>query len=175
MKDSTREGNKPQILHKVMLESSYQLTHTPIFCLWWISESIYDNFCLTLAVASQVAWMVKNLPANSGATGDSCSIKIPWRNKWQSTPVFLARKSQGQMSLEDYSPYDLNESNMTGHACIHPLNLVAVKHFCQECSIIWTIWQFLIKLSINWAYNPATLLLAIYPRKYHNTCAYKDL
>ena len=30
--------------------------------------------------------------------------KIPWRRAWQPTPVFLPGKSQGQRSLEGYSP-----------------------------------------------------------------------
>ena len=30
--------------------------------------------------------------------------KIPWRKKWQPTPVFLPVKSHGQRSLEGYSP-----------------------------------------------------------------------
>ena len=30
--------------------------------------------------------------------------KIPWRRKWQPIPVFLPGKSQGQRSLEGYSP-----------------------------------------------------------------------
>ena len=29
--------------------------------------------------------------------------KIPWRGKWQPTPVFLPEKSNGQMSLECYT------------------------------------------------------------------------
>ena len=39
--------------------------------------------------------------------------KIPWRRKWQSTPVFLPRKSHGQRSLVDYSPWGHKESDMT--------------------------------------------------------------
>jgi len=31
--------------------------------------------------------------------------KIPWRRKWQSTPVFLPGKSHGQKSLTGYSPW----------------------------------------------------------------------
>ena len=31
--------------------------------------------------------------------------KIPWRKKWQSTPVFLPGKSYGQRSLVSYSPW----------------------------------------------------------------------
>ena len=30
--------------------------------------------------------------------------KIPWRRKWQPTPVFLPVKSRGQRSLVGYSP-----------------------------------------------------------------------
>ena len=30
--------------------------------------------------------------------------KIPWRRKWQPTPVFLPGKSRGKKSLVDYSP-----------------------------------------------------------------------
>jgi len=31
---------------------------------------------------------------------------IPWRRKWQPTPVFLLGKSHGQRSLAGYSPWD---------------------------------------------------------------------
>ena len=31
--------------------------------------------------------------------------KIPWRRKWQPTPVFLSGKSHGQRSLVVYSPW----------------------------------------------------------------------
>ena len=31
--------------------------------------------------------------------------KIPWRRKWQSTPVFLPGESHGQRSLTGYSPW----------------------------------------------------------------------
>ena len=31
--------------------------------------------------------------------------RVPWRRKWQSTPVFLPGKSHGQRSLADYSSW----------------------------------------------------------------------
>ena len=34
-------------------------------------------------------------------------IKIPWRRKWQSTPVLLPGKSHGQRSPVGYSPWGL--------------------------------------------------------------------
>ena len=37
-------------------------------------------------------------------TGSISIRKIPWRRKWQSTPVFLSGESHGQKSLPSYSP-----------------------------------------------------------------------
>ena len=41
--------------------------------------------------------------------------EIPWRRKWQPTPVFLPGKSHGQRSLVGYSPWGHKESDMTEH------------------------------------------------------------
>ena len=40
--------------------------------------------------------------------------KIPWRRKWQPTPVVLPGKSHGQKSLVGYNPWGHNESSETG-------------------------------------------------------------
>ena len=45
--------------------------------------------------------------------------KIPWRKKWQPTPVFLPGESRGQRSLANYSPTGLKESDMTECARTH--------------------------------------------------------
>ena len=39
--------------------------------------------------------------------------KIPWRRKWQPTPVFLPAKSHGQRSLVGYSPWGCKELDAT--------------------------------------------------------------
>ena len=36
---------------------------------------------------------------------DPCIRKIPWKRRWQPTPVFLPGKSRGQRSLMGYSPW----------------------------------------------------------------------
>ena len=41
--------------------------------------------------------------------------KIPWRRKWQLTPVFLPGGSHGQRVLVGCSPQGHEESNMTEH------------------------------------------------------------
>ena len=38
--------------------------------------------------------------------------KIPWRRKWQPTPVFLSRESCGERSLLGHSPWDCKELGM---------------------------------------------------------------
>ena len=43
--------------------------------------------------------------------------KLPWRRKWQHSPVFLPGKSHGQRSLAGYSPQSCKEQDMTEHAC----------------------------------------------------------
>ena len=52
---------------------------------------------------------VKNLPASARGEGDIG--KIPWRRKWQPTPVFLLGKSHGQRSLVGFSPTGHRELN----------------------------------------------------------------
>ena len=47
---------------------------------------------------------VKNLPTRQG-TQVPWVRKIPWRRKWQSTPIFLPAKSQRERSLAGYSPW----------------------------------------------------------------------
>ena len=39
--------------------------------------------------------------------------KIPWRRKWQPTPIFLPGKSHGQRSLADYSSWGHKKSDTT--------------------------------------------------------------
>ena len=74
--------------------------------------------------ASQVALMVKNLPANAGDVRDVGSIpeirKMPWRRQWLQTPVFLSGESHGQRSLGSYYPCggkELHTTEMTW--CAH--------------------------------------------------------
>ena len=69
--------------------------------------------------ASQMLLVVKNLPANAGDTKrhrfNPWVGNIPWRRKWQPTPVVLPGKFLGQMSLVGYSPRGRKELNTTEH------------------------------------------------------------
>ena len=68
---------------------------------------------MSMLVASQVMLVVKNLPGSAGDVRDAGWIpglgRFPWRRKWQPTPVFLPRESNGQRSLTGYNPYGCKE------------------------------------------------------------------
>ena len=82
---------------------------------------VYNTILLIIVImlcigASQLALVVKNLPANMADMRHGFNLwvrKIPWRRKWQPTPVFLPGKSNGQRSLAGYSPWGCKESDMT--------------------------------------------------------------
>ena len=54
--------------------------------------------------------------------------KIPWRRKWQPTPVFLPEKLHGPKSLGGYSPWSHRESDMTEQMSKF-INLSATSNF----------------------------------------------
>ena len=51
------------------------------------------------------------------------SGKIPWRRKWQPTPVFLPGGSHDQRSLAGYSPWGHRELVMTEHIHMNALGV----------------------------------------------------
>ena len=88
-------------------------------------------------------WL-KNLPTNAGDTGRRCEFnpqvgKIPWRRKWQPTPVFLPGKSHEQRSLACCRLWGHKESDMTEqlndpHAFV--LRLLAPQPEFQLCLLV---------------------------------------
>ena len=56
---------------------------------------------------------VKASACHAGDLGSPWVGKIPWRRKWQPTPIFLPGKSHGQRSLVGYSPRGSKESDTT--------------------------------------------------------------
>ena len=58
--------------------------------------------------------------------------KIPWRRKWQPTPVFLPGESHGQRSMTGYSPW----GHRVGHDWVH---------FNGSERSAWFSWTLVIK------------------------------
>ena len=70
--------------------------------------------------------MVKNLPTMKEMRVQSMAVKIPWRRKWQPTPVYLPEKSYGQRSLVGYRPkghkrvkHDLATKQQQNNLCLY--------------------------------------------------------
>ena len=77
---------------------------------------------------------IKRLPAKQDPGFDPWVGKIPWRRKWQPTPVFLLGESHGQRSLAGYSPRGRKESNTTERLHTHTLKALvrAISSACWE-------------------------------------------
>ena len=74
-------------------------------------------FCLCFFTSLGLPWWLsgKRLPAIQGCGFDFWVGNIPWRRKWQPTPVFLPGKSHGQRSLGGCSPWGGKEWDTTEH------------------------------------------------------------
>ena len=76
--------------------------------------------------------------ASAWNVGDPGSIpglgKIPWRRKWQPTPVLLPGESHGGRSLGGYSPWGHKESDTTEHGRKIMLTYFRVNHFMASAS-----------------------------------------
>ena len=95
------------ILYKVglvnvfhLLQWTHNLSRTlSIWLLWWLSGKAYCCQC-------------KRCIRHRFSL---CVGKIPWRRKWQPTPVSFSGKFHGQRNPVGYSPWGHKESNMTEH------------------------------------------------------------
>ena len=59
--------------------------------------------------------------------------KIPWRRKWQPTPVFLTGEPHVQRSLVGYSPWGCKELDSTGQLSTQVKQITSGKfHITQE-------------------------------------------
>ena len=82
--------------------------------------------------------------------------KIPWRRKWQPTPVLLPGKPHGRKSLVGYNPWGHKESDTTEQLHFHfrrRRNMSDVEGIlCPACLAFW-IKVLLEKRQLN-IYNP---------------------
>ena len=101
--------------------------------------------------ASLIAQAVKNLPAMQKRLGFHPWVgKIPWRRKWQPTPVFLPGESQGQRSLVSYSPWGGKELDMTEWLTlllyfIHPIQPKDGTWILDNFSLLWCPYLPMVK------------------------------
>ena len=105
-----------QISYKIKLEFYFNFSLLP-------SSKMVASESLQIDIPSRMSPSESAVqsPGNPTPTGcwrhrfDLWVRKIPWRRKWQPTPVFLPEKSHGQRSLAVYSPWD----RRVGHEWAH--------------------------------------------------------
>ena len=75
-----------------------------------------------------VAQRLKHLPGMRETLGFHPWVrKIPWRRKWQPTPVLLPGESHGGRSLVGYSPWGCKDSDTTERLHFLSLSFLGVK------------------------------------------------
>ena len=95
----------------------------------------------------------KESACDVGDLGSIRARKIPWRRKWQPTPVSLAGKSHWHRILVGYYPWSCKESDMTkqqtlsfhtflchaegGFLFVCFQCIVSLVYFCFYCCCLW--------------------------------------
>ena len=96
---------------------------------WWVREGIFAQQWST-PQGFTYGSAVKNPPVTQETRGS-----ISWRRKWQSTPVFLPRKSHRQRSLVGYSPWE-----RVGHDCTHTQARSTSQHLCTCQPFLYSLY-----------------------------------
>ena len=106
---------------------SFHAVAVALSCAYWSWVRPASRLCLSFFIQPPVHYLLKSFalslltsPFNSsvclqcGRPGfDPWVGKIPWRRKWQPTPVFLPGESHGWRNLVGYSPRGRRESDTT--------------------------------------------------------------
>ena len=88
--------------------------------------------------------------------------KIPWRRKWQPTPVFLPGKSYGQRSLAGYSSWDCKEldtiERARTHTQSHTWSNEGRSIILNHRRVKWEVWVIVAGLTLTHtlSQNPQT-------------------
>ena len=121
----TKNGNSVKIGNEWTIELSYNLNfnlsvHLSIYPIFYSQSDFTKNsnliirhylnifFLQSSIVFKGLPWLLSG--KKSACQSRKCGLdpwvkKIPWRRKWQPTPVFLPEKSHGQRSLVGYNPW----------------------------------------------------------------------
>ena len=98
------QGTLKSLLHN---SKAAILQHSGFFMIKLSHANMTTGKTIALTIQSLPCWLsAKEFACNARVTWfDSWVGKIPWRRKWQPTPVFLPGESHGQRSLAGYNPW----------------------------------------------------------------------
>ena len=89
----------PAELFLILKDDAVKVLHSIYQQIWWLRQY---RVCLQCGRLGFDPWVGK----------------IPWRRKWQPTPVLLPEKSHGRRSLVGYGPWSRKELDMTGETSL---------------------------------------------------------
>ena len=118
--------------------------HMTLKHVWWRKNG-QDYECAIWHLLCTVYTLMQDFPGGSDGKVSQCGRlgfdpwvgKIPWRRKWQPTPVLLPGKFHGQRSLVGYSPWGRKELDMTEQ--LHSLTCTALGYWLTS---LWGTWSF---------------------------------
>ena len=113
-------------------------------------------------ILNLMAHWVKNLPSVQEIQETQVQHwvrTIPWRRKWQPTPVFLPGKSNGQRSLGGHSPKGPKDMEATEHAQVGGARTFLPPLFISPCSswptsgifVNWPVPRACVFISLSWS------------------------
>ena len=93
------------------------------FIFYWFKETMeLSRWCS----GKEFAWQCRR---HRRCRFDPCTRKIPWRRKWQLTPVFLPGKLHGQRILVGYSLWGRKEWDVTWRVSMHAHTKKSISFF----------------------------------------------
>ena len=122
----------------------------------WIMFPSWISYCETTQIYL-LLWLPKCLRGKEFACHcrrrrfDPWVRKIPWRRKWEPTPVFLPGKSHGQRSLMGYSPWGHEESDVTKPPPPSPSSDPSTNRQRQRGVWTWLPWYWPCLPSHGWS------------------------
>ena len=119
-----------------------------VTCMWKMEKEIATHSSI---LAWRIPWMKEpgfpgssEVKASARNAGDQGSIpglgRLPWRRKWQPTPLFLPGESHGRRSLVGYSPQSRKEWDMTEWLHFHFLVFLPGESQGQRSLVGCRIW-----------------------------------
>ena len=129
---SSQSRDRTHVFYNLPALASRFFTTSSIWEAWkWIYIHTYIDTWWLSGKKSACQWKKCRLDPWVG--------KIPWRRKWQPTPVFLPGKFHGQRSLVDYSPWSCKESDTTKQLSTHVhIHICMYIHVCVPVCVCMT-------------------------------------
>ena len=138
------------------------------FCIYWDGHVVFIlQFVNMMNHIDWFPYIEESLypwgfPCSSVGKESACSAgfdpwvgQIPWRSKWQPTPVSLSGKSHGQRIMVGCSPWGHKESDTT-----QQLTLTYFLTYIPGINLIWSWCIFLSMIQF------ASILLSIFVSKF---------